>query len=250
METSNEIKKINKTKMLVIGIAGGTGSGKTTVVNNILRDLNAESVIVISQDNYYKDHPELSFDERSKINFDHPRSIDFELELLKEHVALLKNGVSIEQPVYSFITHSRKEETILTHPQSVIIVEGILVLTDADLRDLFDVKIFVHADSDERLIRRVRRDIQERGRDLDEVLTRYQKTLKPMHQQFIEPSKNYADIIIPNMKKKNSVAIKVLSTVIKEKLNSKKSLLCSNGCVCCLDDFFRSKFFFRTSRVG
>ncbi|MGV0924805.1 uridine kinase [Empedobacter tilapiae] len=219
METSKEIKKNNKTKMLVIGIAGGTGSGKTTVVNNILRDLNAESVIVISQDNYYKDHPELSFDERSKINFDHPRSIDF--ELLKEHVALLKNGVSIEQPVYSFITHSRKEETILTHPQSVIIVEGILVLTDADLRDLFDVKIFVHADSDERLIRRVRRDIQERGRDLDEVLTRYQKTLKPMHQQFIEPSKNFADIIIPNMKKKNSVAIKVLSTVIKEKLNSK-----------------------------
>ena len=222
METSKEIKKINKTKMLVIGIAGGTGSGKTTVVNNILRDLNAESVIVISQDNYYKDHPELSFDERSKINFDHPRSIDF--ELLKEHVALLKNGVSIEQPVYSFITHSRKEETILTHPQSVIIVEGILVLTDADLRDLFDVKIFVHADSDERLIRRVRRDIQERGRDLDEVLTRYQKTLKPMHQQFIEPSKNYADIIIPNMKKKNSVAIKVLSTVIKEKLNSKTTV--------------------------
>ena len=184
--------------------------------------MNAESVIVISQDNYYKDHPELSFDERSKINFDHPRSIDF--ELLKEHVALLKNGVSIEQPVYSFITHSRKEETILTHPQSVIIVEGILVLTDADLRDLFDVKIFVHADSDERLIRRVRRDIQERGRDLDEVLTRYQKTLKPMHQQFIEPSKNYADIIIPNMKKKNSVAIKVLSTVIKEKLNSKTTV--------------------------
>ncbi|CAM3362466.1 uridine kinase [Empedobacter stercoris] len=222
MEISNEIKNNNKTKMLVIGIAGGTGSGKTTVVNNILRDLNAESVIVISQDNYYKDHPELSFDERSKINFDHPRSIDF--ELLKEHVALLKNGVSIEQPVYSFITHSRKEETILTHPQSVIIVEGILVLTDPELRDLFDVKIFVHADSDERLIRRVRRDIQERGRDLDEVLTRYQKTLKPMHQQFIEPSKNYADIIIPNMKKKNSVAVKVLSTVIKEKLNSKTAV--------------------------
>nr|WP_083580403.1 uridine kinase [Chishuiella changwenlii] len=208
--------------MLVIGIAGGTGSGKTTVVNNILRDLNAESVIVISQDNYYKDHLDLSFEERSKINFDHPRSIDF--ELLKEHVAALKSGNSVEQPVYSFITHSRKEETILTHPQSVIIVEGILVLTDAELRDLFDVKIFVHADSDERLIRRVRRDIQERGRDLDEVLTRYQKTLKPMHQQFIEPSKNYADIIIPNMKKKNSVAIKVLTTVIKEKLNSQTAI--------------------------
>ncbi|GGE97144.1 uridine kinase [Chishuiella changwenlii] len=222
MDTENEIKNHNITKMLVIGIAGGTGSGKTTVVNNILRDLNAESVIVISQDNYYKDHLDLSFEERSKINFDHPRSIDF--ELLKEHVAALKSGNSVEQPVYSFITHSRKEETILTHPQSVIIVEGILVLTDAELRDLFDVKIFVHADSDERLIRRVRRDIQERGRDLDEVLTRYQKTLKPMHQQFIEPSKNYADIIIPNMKKKNSVAIKVLTTVIKEKLNSQTAI--------------------------
>ncbi len=220
MRTIDDTKIIKKiSKMLVIGIAGGTGSGKTTVVNNILRDLNAESVIVISQDNYYKDHEELSFEERSKINFDHPRSIDF--DLLKEHVALLKQGVSIEQPVYSFITHSRKEETILTHPQTVIIVEGILVLTDAELRELFDVKIFVHADSDERLIRRLRRDIQERGRDLDEVLTRYQKTLKPMHQQFIEPSKNYADIIIPNMKKKNSVAINVLSTVIKEKLNSR-----------------------------
>ncbi|MBF0596221.1 uridine kinase [Faecalibacter rhinopitheci] len=205
--------------MLVIGIAGGTGSGKTTVVNNILRDLNTESVIVISQDNYYKDNHDLPLEERSKVNFDHPRSIDF--DLLKTHVRALKNGETIEQPVYSFITHTRTGETILTHPQSVIIVEGILVLTDAELRELFDVTIFVHADSDERLIRRVRRDIQERGRDLDEVLSRYQDTLKPMHQQFIEPSKNYADIIIPNMKKGHSVAVKILSSVIKEKLNSK-----------------------------
>ncbi|RLZ08772.1 uridine kinase [Faecalibacter macacae] len=206
--------------MLVIGIAGGTGSGKTTVVNNILRDLNTESVIVISQDNYYKDNHDMPLEERSKINFDHPRSIDF--DLLKEHVRALKNGETIEQPVYSFITHTRTGETILTHPQSVIIVEGILVLTDAELRELFDVTIFVHADSDERLIRRVRRDIQERGRDLDEVLSRYQDTLKPMHQQFIEPSKNYADIIIPNMKKGHSVAVKILSSVIKEKLNTTK----------------------------
>ncbi|MBQ0148324.1 MAG: uridine kinase [Flavobacteriaceae bacterium] len=205
--------------MLVIGIAGGTGSGKTTVVNNILRDLNTESVIVISQDNYYKDNHDLPLEERSKVNFDHPRSIDF--DLLKTHVRALKNGETIEQPVYSFITHTRTGETILTHPQSVIIVEGILVLTDAELRELFDVTIFVHADSDERLIRRVRRDIQERGRDLEEVLSRYQDTLKPMHQQFIEPSKNYADIIIPNMKKGHSVAVKILSSVIKEKLNSK-----------------------------
>nr|WP_262602231.1 uridine kinase [Faecalibacter macacae] len=212
--------KNTRSKMLVIGIAGGTGSGKTTVVNNILRDLNTESVIVISQDNYYKDNHDMPLEERSKINFDHPRSIDF--DLLKEHVRALKNGETIEQPVYSFITHTRTGETILTHPQSVIIVEGILVLTDAELRELFDVTIFVHADSDERLIRRVRRDIQERGRDLDEVLSRYQDTLKPMHQQFIEPSKNYADIIIPNMKKGHSVAVKILSSVIKEKLNTTK----------------------------
>lgn len=204
--------------MLIIGIAGGTGSGKTTVVTNILRDLNAEDVLVISQDNYYKDHNELSFDEREKMNFDHPRSIDF--ELLTNHVQSLRNGDIIEQPVYSFITHSRKDETIITHPKNVIIIEGILVLTNPELRDLFDVKIFVHADSDERLIRRIRRDIQERGRDLDEVLTRYQKTLKPMHEQFIEPSKSHADIIVPNMKKKNEVAIKLLSTLIKDKLIS------------------------------
>ncbi|WP_068598908.1 uridine kinase [Vaginella massiliensis] len=203
--------------MLIIGIAGGTGCGKTTVVNNILNNINTESVIVISQDNYYRDNEHLPFEERSKVNFDHPRSIDF--ELLVEHIKELRKGNSIEQPVYSFITHSRTKDTILTHPKDVIIVEGILVLTDAELRDLFDVKIFVHADSDERLIRRIRRDIQERGRDLDEVLNRYQKTLKPMHQQFIEPSKNYADIIIPNMKKKNEVAIKLLSSVIKERLN-------------------------------
>lgn len=204
--------------MLIIGIAGGTGSGKTTVVTNILRSLNAEDVLVISQDNYYKDHKELSFEEREKINFDHPRSIDF--DLLTEHVKQLKEGDVIEQPVYSFITHSRQDETIITHPKNVIIVEGILVLTSPELRDLFDVKIFVHADSDERLIRRIRRDIQERGRDLDEVLTRYQKTLKPMHEQFIEPSKSHADIIVPNMKKKNEVAVKLLSTLIKDKLIS------------------------------
>lgn len=203
--------------MLIIGIAGGTGCGKTTVVNNILNNINTESVIVISQDNYYRDNEHLPFEERSKVNFDHPRSIDF--ELLVEHIKELRKGNSIEQPVYSFITHSRTKDTILTHPKDVIIVEGILVLTDAELRDLFDVKIFVHTDSDERLIRRIRRDIQERGRDLDEILNRYQKTLKPMHQQFIEPSKNYADIIIPNMKKKNEVAIKLLSSVIKERLN-------------------------------
>jgi len=204
--------------MLIIGIAGGTGSGKTTVVRNILKKLDTENVLVISQDNYYRDHLDLTYEERSKINFDHPRSIDF--DLLTQHVKDLKIGLPIEQPVYSFVTHSRTGETINTFPKKVIIVEGILVFTHPELRDLFDLKIFVHADPDERLIRRIQRDIQERGRDLDEVLTRYRTTLKPMHEQFIEPSKNHADIIIPNMKKKNEAAIKMLSTVIKDKLNT------------------------------
>lgn len=203
--------------MLIIGIAGGTGSGKTTVVNNILSHLSSEEVIVISQDNYYRDSAHLPFDERVAINFDHPRSIDF--ELLTQHIDSLKKGKSIEQPTYSFLTHSRTAEIILTPPKKVIIVEGILVLTHPPLRDLFDIKLYVHADSDERLIRRIRRDIQERGRDLEEVLLRYQKTLKPMHEQFIEPSKNYADIIIPNDRKQNNVAIEVLSSVIQNKIN-------------------------------
>lgn len=203
---------------LIIGIAGGTGSGKTTVVRRILENLDSENVLVISQDNYYKNHPDLSFDERVKINFDHPRSIDF--ELITQHLKLLREGKTVEQPVYSFITHNRVDETLLTHSKDVIILEGILVLTYPELRDLFDLKIYVHADSDERLIRRIQRDIQERGRDLQEVLNRYRTTLKPMHEQFIEPSKNYADIIIPNMREKNDPAIRVLATLIKDKLNT------------------------------
>ena len=201
--------------MLVIGIAGGTGSGKTTVVNKILRELPQEEVGVISQDNYYRQTDGLSFEERSNINFDHPRSIDF--ELLVEQLKELKSGKTIQQPVYSFVKHNRTEDTITTHPQKVMIVEGILVFTDAALRDLFDIKIYVHADSDERLIRRIRRDITERGRDIEEVLSRYQTTLKPMHQQFIEPSKTYADIIIPN-DRRNTVAIDIVKTVIQDRL--------------------------------
>ncbi len=205
--------------MLVIGIAGGTGSGKTTVVNNILQQLNAEGVNVLSQDNYYHDNHHLSLQEREALNYDHPKSIDF--ELLTKHVKTLKKGESIEQPLYSFVTHSRTGDYVTVEPKSVLIVEGILVLTNKELLKEFDLKVFVHADSDERLIRRIRRDTQERGRDLHEVLHRYQTTLKPMHQEFIEPSKNEADLIVPNMRK-NSVAIDFLSTVINNSL--KKSL--------------------------
>ena len=201
--------------MLIIGIAGGTGCGKTTVVNTLLNELPEGQVGVISQDSYYKDTSHLSYEERVKINFDHPRSIDF--DLLVSHLEELKKGNAIDQPVYSFVKHNRTGDTISTKPRKVMIVEGILILTTPELRELFDIKIFVHADSDERLIRRLKRDITERGRDIDEVLTRYQNTLKPMHQQFIEPMKEYADIIIPN-NKYNTVAVDIVKTIINERL--------------------------------
>ncbi|EHM8031564.1 uridine kinase [Elizabethkingia anophelis] len=201
--------------MLVIGIAGGTGSGKTTVVNKILQQLNIEGVNVLSQDNYYLDNQHLNLAEREKLNYDHPKSIDF--DLLLDHVKKLKNHEEIDQPVYSFVTHSRTGDHILIEPKNVLIVEGILVLTNKELLKEFDLKVFVHADSDERLIRRIKRDTQERGHDLEEVLHRYQTTLKPMHNEFIEPSKNEADLIVPNMRH-NTVAIDFLTTVINNSL--------------------------------
>ncbi|MBJ6366986.1 uridine kinase [Snuella sedimenti] len=201
--------------MLIIGIAGGTGCGKTTVVNQILNELPDGEVGVISQDSYYKDTTHLTKEERTNINFDHPRSIDF--DLLTTHLKDLRNNTPIQQPVYSFIDHNRTGDTLLTKPRKVMIVEGILILTNPELRALFDIKIFVHADTDERLIRRLKRDISERGRDVNEVLTRYQTTLKPMHDQFIEPMKQYADIIIPN-NKYNTVAIDIVRTIINERL--------------------------------
>src|SRR5690606_1152732 len=164
--------------MLIIGIAGGTGCGKTTVVNQIINELPEEEVGVISKDSYYNETSHLSYEERVNINFDHPRAIDF--DLLQSHLLELKKGNPIHQPVYSFVKHNRTKDTILTHPRKVMIVEGILILTHPEVRSLFDIKIFVHADSDERLIRRMKRDMTERGRDVNEVLTRYQTTLKPM----------------------------------------------------------------------
>ncbi|TVZ55750.1 uridine kinase [Lutibacter sp. Hel_I_33_5] len=201
--------------MLIIGITGGTGSGKTTVVNKIAAQFPKDEVCVISQDSYYKATDDLSYEERVKINFDHPNSIDF--DLLIDHLNQLKKGETINQPVYSFVTHNRTKDTIKTHPRKVVIIEGILILNSEDLRDLCDIKIFVHADADERLIRRIRRDINERARDIDEVLSRYQDTLKPMHDQYIEPTKNFADIIIPN-NQHNNVAIDIVRSVINERL--------------------------------
>ncbi len=202
--------------MLIIGIAGGTGSGKTTVVEQIVAELPKEEVCVISQDSYYKDTSHLTFEERVKINFDHPKAIDF--DLLEDHLKALRKGETIEQPVYSFVDHNRTGETLTTYPKKVVIVEGILILSHTELRNLFDIKLYVHADSDERLIRRLKRDMTDRGRDLNEVLNRYQSTLKPMHQQFIEPTKEYADIIIPT-NRYNSVAVKLIRNIIHQRLS-------------------------------
>lgn len=201
--------------MLIIGIAGGTGCGKTTVVNQIVEQLPKDEVVVISQDSYYNDLGHLTKEERSQINFDHPNSIDF--DLLIAQVKELKMGKSVKIPIYSFVEETRLEGTIKTEPKKVVIVEGILVLSNPNLRELFDIKIYVHADSDERLMRRLQRDIKERGHDLEKVLYRYKTAVKPMHNQFIEPSKEFADIIIPN-NHYNTVAIDIVRSIINEKL--------------------------------
>lgn len=201
--------------MVTIGIAGGTGCGKTTVVNQIVEQLPTDEVGIISQDSYYRDLSDLSYEERCEINFDHPSTIDF--DLLERHLKILKSGKPIDQPIYSFAEHNRTADTLRTFPTKVLIIEGILIMTQPEIRDLCDIKIFVHADSDERLIRRLKRDVSERNRSVTEVLKRYQHTLKPMHQQFIEPTKEYADIIIPN-NKYNTVAVDIVRTIISEKL--------------------------------
>ena len=204
--------------MLVIGIAGGTGSGKTTVVKKLVEQLPKGEVAVLSQDSYYKDNSSMPLEDRQKINFDHPNSIEF--ELLIDHLKKLKQNKSIEEPKYSYLTCTRDKETRTIEPHEVVIVEGILVLTNKALRDLFDIKIFVYADDDDRLGRVIERDIIERGRTVKKVLERYSKSVKPMHLQFIEPSKSYADIIIPQGGH-NKVAIEMLSTIIEKNLNNK-----------------------------
>lgn len=203
--------------MLVIGIAGGTGSGKTTVVNKILERLDEKQVTVIPQDSYYKDNSHLPLEKRQELNFDHPQSIDW--ELMVEHLLMLKSGAAIEQPMYSYITCTRLPESIHTEPTQIIIVEGILIFTDPPLRNCLDMKIFVDADADDRLSRVISRDIVERGRSVNKVLERYEKTVKPMHLQFIEPTKRYADIIIPQGGH-NTVAINMLISTIERALLS------------------------------
>ncbi|WP_321372170.1 uridine kinase [uncultured Draconibacterium sp.] len=202
--------------MLVIGIAGGTGSGKTTVVKKISEKFCDNEVAILSHDSYYFDNSELSLEERRKKNFDHPDSIEFDLMI--DHVKKLKNGEAINEPVYSFITCTRQPETNFIEPKKVLIIEGILCLTNKILRDLMDIKVYVDCDSDVRLARVIQRDIQERGRDVEQVLKRYKKTVRPSHIQFIEPTKRYADIIVPQGGK-NKIAIQILTNHILQTLN-------------------------------
>jgi uridine kinase len=203
--------------MLVIGIAGGSGSGKTTVVKKIIRALPNSSVSIISQDSYYKDNGHLSSEDRKKINFDHPASIEF--DLLIEQIDQLRMGEVIQMPIYSYVSCARSSDTIPVKPTKVVIVEGILVLTNAELRQRMDIKIYVDADGDDRLMRIIQRDIEERGRTFIEVLKHYETFVKPMHLQFIDPTKRFADIIIPQGGA-NQVAIDIVASRIRMNLNN------------------------------
>jgi uridine kinase len=206
--------------MLIVGIAGGTGSGKTTVVRKLMKVLPEDQVVVMPQDAYYKDNGHLPLEERQKINFDHPDSVEF--SLLISHLQELKKGNPVNMPVYSYLTCLRSPDSVLIKPSMVVLVEGILILCDSGLRDILDIKVFVDADADDRLGRVIERDIEERGRNVQMVLERYHKTVKPSHLQFIEPSKRYADIIIPGGGE-NQVGIEVLVTIIERHLHIKNS---------------------------
>lgn len=199
--------------MLIVGITGGTGSGKTTVVNKIIKKLPKEAVVVIPQDSYYKDNSDIPLEKRQEINFDHPRSIEF--KLLIEHIKQLRKGEPVKQPIYSYLTCTRAKETNIVEPKDIIILEGILILADPGLRNLMDIKVYVDADADDRLSRVIMRDIVERERSVIKVLERYEKTVKPMHLQFIEPTKRYADIIVPQGGN-NEVAINILTAIIQK----------------------------------
>lgn len=208
-------------KPLVIGIAGGSGSGKTSVTNAIYEVFKNHSVVVIEHDYYYKDQSHLSFEERLETNYDHP--LAFDTDLLIEHVEELLNRQSIEKPIYNYAEHTRSKETMIIEPKDVIIVEGILILEDAQLRDLMDIKLYVDTDADLRIVRRILRDIHERGRSIDSVIEQYLSVVRPMHNQFIEPTKKYADIIVPEGGK-NKVAIDLMVTKIKTILDNNAEL--------------------------
>lgn len=214
----------NMTKPILIGIAGGSGSGKSTVTNELVELIDDDKVAVIAQDSYYKSQNTLPYEQRVETNYDHPFA--FDNDLLIEHLNKLKKGESIEMPIYDFEIHNRKEETKHVKPREVIILEGILILNEKEIRDLLDIKVFVDTDSDVRIIRRILRDIKERGRSLESVILQYMSTVRPAHMQFVEPSKRYADVIIPEGGY-NKVAIdliysKIMSVLIENEENGKE----------------------------
>jgi uridine kinase len=205
-------------KMLVIGIAGGTGSGKSTVARNIVKELPNETIAIIDYDSYYKDRQDLSFEERCKLNYDHPESLD--TQLLVDHIKRLKKGETVEIPIYDFKTHSRLKETRTVTPTHILVVEGILTFVEKALRDEFDMKIFVDTDADIRIFRRVRRDMEERGRSFQSIREQYYNAVRPMHLQFIEPSKRWADVIFPEGGE-NQVALDMIVGKLKHVLSSR-----------------------------
>jgi uridine kinase len=204
--------------MLIIGIYGGTGSGKTTIVNMIASHFSSNDIEIISQDSYYKDNSDISYEDRCKLNFDHPDAIDF--NLLYKHLKKLRKGETVEQPIYDFKIHNRLKKTIQIKPKKILILEGILIMCHAEIRSIFDLKIFINANSKTRMERRIKRDITERGRSRDEVSKRYIETLKPMHEKFIEPTKIYANYIIENQFN-NKLNIDELLEKMKLYLNEK-----------------------------
>lgn len=197
---------------ILIGVAGGSGSGKTTVANNLVKAFKSEDAALVEQDAYYKELTGLTLEEKAKVNFDHPDSIEF--ELLKKHLEALKNGEAIDRPIYDFTTHSRKEGSVKINPSKIIIVEGILIFAVPEIRELFDVKIFVDTDADEMILRRIERDMNERGRSFESVKNQYLTTVKPMYLEFCEPSKRYADVIIPRGGE-NKIAIDMIISNLK-----------------------------------
>ena len=206
-------------KILVIGIAGGTGSGKTTLMDNLITRFQGD-VTVLSHDNYYKRHDELTYEQRSKLNYDEPDAL--ETDLMAKHLELLRSGKAIDCPVYDFTAHNRSDKTICIEPRQVIIVEGILIFENQELRDLMDIRIFVDTDADVRLCRRIKRDVEDRGRSLDSVLTQYQETVKPMHERYVEPSKKYANLVVPEGGK-NLVALDMIVGRIQRHLDEAKN---------------------------
>ena len=206
-------------KVTVIGVAGGTGSGKSTLVKRLQEAFHEQDVVTLCHDYYYKAHPELTYEERTKLNYDHPQA--FDTQMLVDHIRALKNNVPVERPIYSFVEHTRMAETVCVKPSKVIIVDGILIFENKRLRDLMDIKVFVDTDADLRLARRILRDVCDRGRTMQSVIEQYTTTVKPMHEEFVEPSKKYADVIIPEGGF-NSVAVEMLIQSIRSLIAHKE----------------------------